>query len=80
MTRLEINNKPFVMVLQSRVLIFLKDEDGLSHSQVVIDTVPSSFKAKYIFENVLASTLFRVADIIKVIFIIFFIPKIIPKV
>ena len=52
MTRLEINNKPFVIVLQPHVLIFLRDEDHLSHSQVVIDKIPSSFKAKYIFKNV----------------------------
>ena len=50
-------------MLLSHVLILLRDENDLSHSQVVIDKVPSSFKAKYIFGKAKASTFFRVADI-----------------
>ena len=50
-------------MLVLHALILLRDENYLSHSQLVIRKAPNIFKAKNIFGKAKTSTLIRVADI-----------------
>ena len=50
-------------MLVLHALILLRDENYLSHSQLVIRKAPNIFKAENIFGKAKTSTLIRVADI-----------------
>ena len=49
-------------MLPSQVLTIQRDENDLSHSQVVIGKVPNSYKVKCIFGIASESTLFSVTE------------------
>ena len=69
-------------MLVLHALILLRDENYLSHSQLVIRKAPNIFKAKNIFGKAKTSIPYKSGRYKnwKIIFILYFIPNVIPEV